>query len=86
MERKANGSPRFCRKTGAYKPDRAHYCEEVGRCVLQFQTFSSPLNSAIGFFNYKYYLLTLFYGVLGSAWVLACALPEVVATWPPFSA
>ena len=49
VERKRDGSPRFCRKTGAYKPDRAHYCHQVGRCVLQFQTFSLPLNSAIGF-------------------------------------
>ena len=79
VERKRDGSPRFCRKTGAYKPDRAHYCAEVGRCVLQFQHFSVPLNSAIGFYNYKFYLLSLFYGVLCAAWVVASTLPEVVA-------
>jgi len=85
VERKRDGSPRFCRKTMAYKPDRAHYCAEVGRCVLQYQTFSVSLNSAIGFYNYKYYLLTVFYGFCTSAWVVGSCMPEVVAQWPPFS-
>ncbi len=86
VERKRDGSPRFCRKTMAYKPDRAHYCPEVGRCVLQYQTFSVSLNSAIGFYNYKYYLLTVFYGFCTSAWVVGSCLPDVIAQWPPFSA
>ena len=58
LERKADGSPRFCRKTFAYKPDRAHYCAEVGGCVLQFQDYSWMLNTAIGFHNYKFYLVS----------------------------
>ena len=77
--KKKDGSPRFCRKTSAYKPDRAHYCHEVGRCVLQFQTFSLPFNSAIGFYNYKYYLLTLLFGALCAAWAVASTLPEVLS-------
>lgn len=85
VERKRDGSPRFCRKTMAYKPDRAHYCAEVGRCVLQYQTFSVSLNSAIGFYNYKYYLLTVFYGFCTSAWVVGACLPDVMDSWPPFS-
>jgi hypothetical protein len=83
VERKRDGSPRFCRKTGAYKPDRAHYCREVDRCVLQFHTFSAPLNSAIGFYNFKFYLLALFYGTLCTAWVVASTLPEVLASGLP---
>ena len=85
VERKHDGSPRFCRKTWAYKPDRAHYCSEVGRCVLQYQTFSVTLNSAIGFYNYKFYVLTIFYGLCSSAWVVGSCMPEVIAQWPPFS-
>ena len=85
VERKSDGSPRFCRKTWAYKPDRAHYCSEVNRCVLQYQTFSVTLNSAIGFYNYKFYLLAIFYGFCTSAWTVGSCLPEVIAQWPPFS-
>ena len=80
VERKRDSAPRFCRKTGAYKPDRAHYCSQVRRCVLQFQTFSAPLNSAIGFYNYKFYLLASFYGALCAAWVVATTLPEVIGS------
>ena len=57
IERKRDGTSRYCRKTCAYKPDRTHYCSEIGQCVLQFQTFSTMMNSAIGFYNYKYYLV-----------------------------
>ena len=35
--------------------------------------------------NYKFFLLSLFYGALCSAWVIASTLPEVIAAWPPFS-
>lgn len=78
VERKRDGSPRFCRKTGAYKPDRAHYCKEVKDCVLCYQTFSTCLNSAVGYYNYKYYLLTLFYASLNAAWVIAATVPEAI--------
>jgi hypothetical protein len=84
-ERKRDGTPRFCRKTGAYKPDRSHYCPEVGSCVLQFQAFSMPLNSAIGFYNYKYFLLSCFYATVCAAWVVASTLPEVMASSAPLS-
>jgi len=77
-KKKTNG-PRYCRKTAVLKPDRAHYCPEVSACVLQYQLFSSVANSPIGFFNYKYYVLSLFYGALTSAWVVGATLPEVFA-------
>jgi len=76
--KKKDGSPRFCRKTSAYKPDRAHYCREAKGCVLQYQHFSLVLNTAIGFYNYKFFLLSLFYGMLSSAWVVAATMPEVL--------
>ena len=76
--KKKDGSPRFCRKTSAYKPDRAHYCHEAKGCVLQYQHFSLLLNTAVGFYNYKFYLLSLFYATLSSAWVVAATMPEVL--------
>ena len=61
-------------------------CAPVGRCVLQFQTFSVALNSAIGFYNYKYYVLTLLYGSLAALWALSTTLPELIASWPRMTA
>ena len=46
--------------------------------MLQYQHFSVVLNTAVGFYNYKFYLLSLFYGTLSSAWVVAATLPEVL--------
>lgn len=46
--------------------------------MLQYQHFSLVLNTAIGFYNYKFYLLSLFYGMLSSAWVVASTMPEVL--------
>ena len=74
--KKKDGSPRFCRKTSAYKPDRAHYCAEAGGCVLQYQHFSLTFNTAVGFYNYKYYLLAAFYGALTSGWALVASGPD----------
>ena len=74
--KKKDGSPRFCRKTSAYKPDRAHYCSEAGGCVLQYQHFSLTFNTAVGFYNYKYYLLAAFYGALTSGWALVASGPD----------
>jgi len=77
--KKKTKGPRYCRKTAFLKPDRAHYCHDVGSCVLQYQLFSNVFNSPIGFYNYKFYLLSLFYGLLTSAWVVGATIPEVIA-------
>lgn len=34
-ERKLDGRTRFCKKCNVYKPDRAHHCKRLGRCVLE---------------------------------------------------
>ena len=46
--------------------------------MLQYQHFSLLLNTAVGFYNYKFYLLSLFYATLSSAWVVAATMPEVL--------
>ena len=41
LEVKHDGSRRICRKSkpNMYKPDRAHYCKMLGRCVLKMDHF-----------------------------------------------
>ncbi|KAK2197606.1 Palmitoyltransferase [Babesia duncani] len=38
-ERKQNGSLRFCKYERCYKPDRAHYCRQLGRNVLKMDHY-----------------------------------------------
>ena len=78
VEKKADGSLRFCTKCGAFKPDRTHHSAQLGQCVLVLQHWSVWCNNAVGFYNYKFYLLSLFYGMLSSAWVVAATMPEVL--------
>ena len=64
VEKKADGSLRFCTKCGAFKPDRTHHCPQLGQCVLVLQHWSVWCNNAVGFYNYKCYLLALLYAGL----------------------
>ena len=72
VERKLDGSIRFCRKCGAFKPDRCHHSVELGQCVLCYEHWSLWANNAIGFYNNKMYLLALLYSAAANG--LAAAL------------
>jgi len=63
LETKHDGTRRICRKSkpNMYKPDRAHYCRMLGRCVLKMDHFCPWLNNCIGFFNHKFFVLFIFY-------------------------
>jgi hypothetical protein len=41
LETKHDGSRRICRKSkpNVYKPDRSHFCRQLGRCVLKMDHF-----------------------------------------------
>lgn len=74
LETKHDGSRRICRKStpNIYKPDRAHFCRQLGRCVLKMDHFCPWTNSCIGFGNHKFFLLFVFY-------MTACDLFVVVS-------
>ena len=86
VEKKLDGSLRFCRKDGAFKPDRAHYCKELGLCILCYQHWDPWTNNAIGFYNHKSYLLSLLYGGCVHGAGLLLLLPRVQRQWPAVNA
>lgn len=63
QETKHDGSRRVCKKSKppVYKPDRAHYCRMLSRCVLKMDHFCPWLNNCIGFYNHKFFVLFIFY-------------------------
>jgi len=82
VEKKLDGSLRFCRKCGAFKPDLAHHSKELGSCILCYQHWDLWCNNAVGFYNYKAYLLSLLYGSLAHAASLILLLPGVIRALP----
>ncbi len=65
-ERSDDDSVRYCLKCTKFKPDRAHHCKFCDVCVLKMDHHCPLLGNCIGFRNYKYFLLTIFYGLLNS--------------------
>ena len=47
-----------------YKPDRVHYCKQLGKCILMLDHFSRWHNNAVGLHNHKYFLLHALYTAL----------------------
>ena len=82
VEKKLDGTLRFCRKCGAFKPDLAHHSRELGLCVLCYQHWDLWSNNAIGFYNYKPYVLTLLYGALAHGSGLMLLLAGMQHAWP----
>jgi hypothetical protein len=80
LEVKHDGTRRICRKSkpNVYKPDRAHFCKMLGRCVLKMDHFCPWLNNCIGFGNHKYFYLFIFYMAVLTVFMIAAMTPVFV--------
>jgi len=71
IEKKLDGSGRWCRKCVKVKPDRCHHCRICQRCVLKMDHHCPWINNCVGFYNYKYFFLFILYALLILFWVSA---------------
>merc|ERR1719198_1728950 len=80
LEVKHDGTRRICRKSkpNVYKPDRAHFCKMLGRCVLKMDHFCPWLNNCIGFYNHKYFYLFILYMATLTVFMLVTMTPTFV--------
>lgn len=79
-----DGSPRFCRRTRLYKPDRSHYCSQCRRVVLAQDHHCPWIGNCVGAGrppgpegaggtgNHKYFLLFLIYIMFSGFHISAC--------------
>ncbi|KAH9869836.1 hypothetical protein IAQ61_007049 [Plenodomus lingam] len=63
------GDPLWCDKCSNWKPDRAHHCKELGRCVRRMDHYCPWAGGIIGESTHKWFLQFVGYGALYTLYV-----------------
>lgn len=58
----------YCRRCDKAKPPRAHHCVLCGKCVLKMDHHCPWINTCVGYHNFRYFFLFLFYLVIGTTY------------------
>lgn len=77
VEAKKNGGPRVCSKCLILKPNRCHHCSNCGQCILKFDHHCPWVNNCVGFYNYKFFLLFIFYGFIYCSYISIASIKIV---------
>eukprot|EP00929_Paragymnodinium_shiwhaense_P012829 TRINITY_DN120720_c0_g1_i1.p1 TRINITY_DN120720_c0_g1~~TRINITY_DN120720_c0_g1_i1.p1 ORF type:complete len:419 (+),score=53.61 TRINITY_DN120720_c0_g1_i1:201-1457(+) len=64
QEQKKGGGRRHCKWCGKFKPDRCHHCRVCKTCILKMDHHCPWIYNCVGFYNYKYFFLLLWYSML----------------------
>ena len=59
-----DGRPPFCSTCYNYKPDRAHHCSELGRCVLKMDHFCPWVGGIVSETSFKYFVQFTFWAAV----------------------
>lgn len=78
-----------CHKCLNFKPPRAHHCSVMRRCILRMDHYCVWVQNTVGFRNYKFFLLFLFYISIGFTQIWVTLIARVVAasqgSSPPYT-
>ncbi|PYH98499.1 zf-DHHC-domain-containing protein [Aspergillus ellipticus CBS 707.79] len=69
-----DGRPLYCSTCCIYKPDRAHHCREVDRCVRKMDHFCPWVGGVVSETSFKFFIQFVFYVLLFCAFsLIICA-------------
>jgi ribosomal protein L40E len=69
IEKTRSGKVRVCHFCQQRKPDRTHHCRQCGVCILKMDHHCWWFNNCIGYYNYKYFFLFLFWTIIATLFV-----------------
>jgi len=81
------GEKRNCRRCKKFKPDRCHHCSVCGRCILKMDHHCPWIYNCVGYGNYKFFFLLLFYVALATQmifWTMSESMIRAVGENAPF--
>jgi hypothetical protein len=81
--KKAQGSVRKCRRCVRHKPDRCHHCSVCDQCIMRMDHHCPWIANCVGFRNYKFFLLLLFYAIGCTGFILGGMLPRLLKVFEP---
>ena len=64
VEKTKKGFTRSCGRCQIKKPDRTHHCRQCDRCNLKMDHHCNWIANCVGYNNYKYFFLMVFYGAI----------------------
>ncbi|CAD7927468.1 unnamed protein product [Amoebophrya sp. A120] len=86
LETKGDGDKRYCKWCEVYKPDRAHHCRICGECVLRMDHHCPWLGNCVGFYNHKYFINTVIFGMLSAWFMFGSMIPTTMKEFDRFKA
>lgn len=73
--------PKQCLKCNRQKPPRTHHCSICNRCVLKMDHHCPWIGNCVGFGNYRYFCLFMFFLTLGCSYIIvvfATCFPDII--------